>query len=362
MSWTTFPDVYAVGLPQLEEWAATVDVTQPDKATEAFFPTIARDGLAYNLLLLQKVRSADVGAWRDLFGAAWTAGAGCGGASRPAVRDRSPDLRDAATPAGRRRSPLHAEHRRRPGAGRGDQGSDARAHPRRRRWQPAEDLQPTGLDHRLRLGLRPPGGQGLGHRLRHLDRSRLPVAHRHRRHADDDVRDPLGEQSGSQAARAAVELPDPLRRRAAVEVERSRAADVDRDRPGSSSSCSTSMPTGASSSTTIRRPRCSNSASPSPTSRSTSRGTSTRSSASCWRSGTRPAATWTPTSIRPIRPTRTCSTTRSSSGWMTASGERGRRQHPRPAGHGIQGGSEARPPQPRLPHHRPRLRPPVAQR
>jgi hypothetical protein len=72
MSWTTFPDVYSAGRPHLDDWAATVDVTQPDKATEAFFPTIAREGLAYNLLVLQKVQSADVGTWRDLFGAAWT--------------------------------------------------------------------------------------------------------------------------------------------------------------------------------------------------------------------------------------------------------------------------------------------------
>ena len=73
MSWTTFPDVYSAGLPRLEEWAATVDVTQPDKASAAFFPTIAREGLAYNLLLLKKVDSGDVVTWRELFGADWTA-------------------------------------------------------------------------------------------------------------------------------------------------------------------------------------------------------------------------------------------------------------------------------------------------
>lgn len=72
MSWTTFPDVHSSGLPHLDEWAATLDVTQPDKATEAFFPTIARYGLAYNLILLRKVQSADAAAWRDLFGSAWT--------------------------------------------------------------------------------------------------------------------------------------------------------------------------------------------------------------------------------------------------------------------------------------------------
>jgi hypothetical protein len=72
MSWTTLPDVYSIGLPHLDEYAATVDVTQPDQATEAFFPTIARYGRSYNLFLTRKVRTADVATWRDLFGAAWT--------------------------------------------------------------------------------------------------------------------------------------------------------------------------------------------------------------------------------------------------------------------------------------------------
>jgi hypothetical protein len=72
MSWTTLPDVYSLGLPQLEEWAATVDVTQPDKATAAFFPTIARYGRSYNLFLTRKVRGADAGPWRDMLGADWT--------------------------------------------------------------------------------------------------------------------------------------------------------------------------------------------------------------------------------------------------------------------------------------------------
>jgi hypothetical protein len=70
ISWTTFPDVQSLGAPHLDEWAATVDVTQPDKATEAFWPMIATYGRSYNLLLPQKVR--DAGQWRELFGGAWT--------------------------------------------------------------------------------------------------------------------------------------------------------------------------------------------------------------------------------------------------------------------------------------------------
>jgi len=57
MGWTTFPDAYTLGLPYLNEWAATLDVTQPDKATEAFFPTIARYGRSYNLILTKKVKT-----------------------------------------------------------------------------------------------------------------------------------------------------------------------------------------------------------------------------------------------------------------------------------------------------------------
>jgi lipoxygenase len=70
ISWTTFPDVQSLGGPRLDEWAATVDVMQPDKATEAFWPMIATYGRSYNLLLPQKVR--DAGQWRELFGGAWT--------------------------------------------------------------------------------------------------------------------------------------------------------------------------------------------------------------------------------------------------------------------------------------------------
>src|SRR5262245_56216853 len=72
MGWTTLPDVQSLGLPHLKEWAATLDVTQPDRATEAFFPTIARYGRSYNLLLSKKVKSRDLGEWRELFGRAWT--------------------------------------------------------------------------------------------------------------------------------------------------------------------------------------------------------------------------------------------------------------------------------------------------
>jgi len=72
IGWTNFPDAYSLGLPYLDEYAATLDVMQPEKASEAFFPMIARHGRSYNLILTRKLKSNDVAAWRDLFGSAWT--------------------------------------------------------------------------------------------------------------------------------------------------------------------------------------------------------------------------------------------------------------------------------------------------
>ncbi len=72
MGWTRFPDVDSLGRPHLDEFAATVDVVQPEKATAAFFPTIARYGRSYNLILTAKVNSRDVAQWRALFGTEWT--------------------------------------------------------------------------------------------------------------------------------------------------------------------------------------------------------------------------------------------------------------------------------------------------
>ena len=156
--------------------AATGAVTQPGKATEAFFPTSAREGLAYNLLLLNKVRGADAAMWRDLFGTVWIAALDAAAAAGlmyvidlrlyetlrpqqaggfPASRPATVLVQDAPTKV------LTPELVRVAGVG-----------------NEANDLQPAGLDHALRLGLCPPGGQGLAHGLRHLDRPRVPLAHR----------------------------------------------------------------------------------------------------------------------------------------------------------------------------------------
>ena len=85
-----------LGLPHLEDWAATMDVTQPDKC-EAFFPTIARYAVAFNLIAQESAerrRGNVAGSLRRRL----DAGAGCRGGSRLALRDRFSDLRDAASP------------------------------------------------------------------------------------------------------------------------------------------------------------------------------------------------------------------------------------------------------------------------
>ncbi|MEM7357391.1 MAG: hypothetical protein AAF657_41640, partial [Acidobacteriota bacterium] len=73
MSWTTLPDVFRDGQPFLDRWAAAVDVEQPQVATEEFWPTIARYGLAFNLILPEKVDASSVDQVRGLFADHWNA-------------------------------------------------------------------------------------------------------------------------------------------------------------------------------------------------------------------------------------------------------------------------------------------------
>lgn len=71
ISWTTFPEVYQnatrAGLDR--EYAATL--TNADAATKAFWPTIAEHGLAYNLLVLQKVNETNIDKYKPLFQQVW---------------------------------------------------------------------------------------------------------------------------------------------------------------------------------------------------------------------------------------------------------------------------------------------------
>ena len=57
MGWTVFADVYQNSLPKLAEFSRTlmVDAAGVEAATEAFWPTIAQYGMAFNLILPEKV-------------------------------------------------------------------------------------------------------------------------------------------------------------------------------------------------------------------------------------------------------------------------------------------------------------------
>jgi hypothetical protein len=76
MSWTTFPGVYQAALPLLAAWASSL--TDPVAATAQFWPMIAGKGFAYNLLITEKVTSANCGRfqemWSDELDAACAAG------------------------------------------------------------------------------------------------------------------------------------------------------------------------------------------------------------------------------------------------------------------------------------------------
>jgi hypothetical protein len=71
ISWTNFQEVYERAQPLLPRWAATMtDVTV---AAEEFWPTIARYGAAYNLLVLRKLTPDNDHGLRQKLGDAWTA-------------------------------------------------------------------------------------------------------------------------------------------------------------------------------------------------------------------------------------------------------------------------------------------------
>jgi len=70
MSWTTFPGVYQAARPLLPAWTSAL--TDAAAATEQFWPMIAGQGFAYNLLVTEKVAPADRDAQRGRFQDAWS--------------------------------------------------------------------------------------------------------------------------------------------------------------------------------------------------------------------------------------------------------------------------------------------------
>ncbi len=70
ISWTNFPSVYKPGLRHLSAWARSL--SDADAGTREFWPTIARHGFGFNLIIPERVTRADAGALRQEFGSAWT--------------------------------------------------------------------------------------------------------------------------------------------------------------------------------------------------------------------------------------------------------------------------------------------------
>jgi hypothetical protein len=70
IGWTTFPNVYQSGRSSLTLWADTL--RDADTATEQFWPTIARHGFGYNLIILEQVTRRTAPAFRRQFGDVWS--------------------------------------------------------------------------------------------------------------------------------------------------------------------------------------------------------------------------------------------------------------------------------------------------
>jgi hypothetical protein len=71
LAWTTYGNVYRNASAQLlPEWSASLN--DAEEATRQFFPTIAKYGVAYNLLILQKVDENNYAQYKETYNAYWT--------------------------------------------------------------------------------------------------------------------------------------------------------------------------------------------------------------------------------------------------------------------------------------------------
>ncbi len=70
ISWATLPEVYQSGVDKLSTWSASL--TDADAATQQFWPMIAEHGYGYNLILPQKITSANVRKVRRHFRSIWS--------------------------------------------------------------------------------------------------------------------------------------------------------------------------------------------------------------------------------------------------------------------------------------------------
>ncbi len=69
MSWTNHRNVFQDALPLLDQWASSL--TDVDAANAQFWPTIARYGMPYNLLILKKVSAALREEFNAIFPEGW---------------------------------------------------------------------------------------------------------------------------------------------------------------------------------------------------------------------------------------------------------------------------------------------------
>jgi hypothetical protein len=70
IGWTTFPNVYETGSKSLPAWSSAL--TDADSATRQFWPTIARHGYGFNLIVPERVTRARARGLRRAFGSAWS--------------------------------------------------------------------------------------------------------------------------------------------------------------------------------------------------------------------------------------------------------------------------------------------------
>ena len=361
IGWTTFPDVYTLGLPHLEEWAASVDVAQPDKATAAFFPTIARYATTFNQILLRRVPSSDAGTWRALFGTAWTAAldAAAKAGLLYVIDLRIYETLQPQTVAGVPRFTPSTV-------------TVLVQDPVTKAMTP-ELVRVAGGDNEPKVFSRQ-GSTTASAWVYALQAAKVSITvfgiwlgHVYQWHIVTAAMlmtmfaQPFGQPSGPQTARAAVELPHPVRQRVALELELGGAADFDRDR--------------------LAVPRADGSL------RQRARVLRRRSDDHAGavrphRVGLHIPGTMGPISDRrppvihlernrPLREHLRRSSLSNRSGRAAGPGtpeldcgirQRGRRKRPWPARNGLEGFTQAGPPQSHLPHHGARHRPPLPHR
>ena len=70
ISWTNYYDIYKNNKEKHGDEYASI-LTDPQEATKQFWPMIAENGLAYNLLFLQKVQGGHIGKVKEIFSEQW---------------------------------------------------------------------------------------------------------------------------------------------------------------------------------------------------------------------------------------------------------------------------------------------------